>query len=279
MSFIRLSKELQSELEPSLFESGNPDAWTEIFRNNCHVRSFLGDLKKVLNEDLYVHVKGMEVNSTDKRKFLAALAEQFGEYYGAVESTGIKIDCEYTGCSRNSLILHNDDAIDIDRQPRVSFIQVIREDPALMVENGVVVMRDLVRCLKYENPSLLDSLFNTPIPMLSLGVNYESDNKKERTTNEPIIREREGNFYARFDLHRNKFYYKYKKLEQKPEESRLVYEFLRSCENVKKKVNLELGDILILKNKETLHDRSQCSIEYGLDGSLNTREILVSFAR
>ena len=59
----------------------------------------------------------------------------------------------------------------------------------------------------------------------------------------------------------------------------MIESFIDVCNKVKHQYHLETGDILILNNLKTLHDRSECSLEINADGSFNTREIIVGFAR
>lgn len=280
MALIKLSTALKKELKLCAI---NKTVSTELqsidFSKNKHIDFFIKDLKKLLDEDLFVHVKELTLANFDKHIFLAALVQEFGEYYGMVESTGIKIDCNYTGCSRTPIILHNDDAIDLIRQPKIGFIQVTKADPVNDVNNGIVLIRDLVNFLKYESPTLLNDLLTIPIPMLSFGVNFDGSDKNEILTTEPILREECGKYLVRFDFYRNKFFYKFRGIKQDPMEKKLIYDFIKNCEIVKKSFNLDLNDIFIFNNHETVHDRGECSIEYGLDGLINSREIIVSFAR
>ena len=140
-----------------------------------HDKAFVNlvkSIKTILFEDQHVAICGLFNNS---ELFFEAFIEEFGVYYGAVERTGIKLDCNYTGCNRKALGLHNDDAIDVKNQPKYSFIQVTKPDPVLNVVNGVVVIKELVKKLKYENPNILEDLLTIPVPMLSYGVNYISN--------------------------------------------------------------------------------------------------------
>ena len=279
MPILSLSKTFQSDLRGKLEGSTSVKSITHVLNSIPTFISIKESIQKVLDEDKFVVIKGFPVGSKKDRLFFEALVSQFGQFYGAVEFTGIKVDCRYAACSRNALTLHNDDPIDLVKQPKLGVIQVIKQDPLFKVENGVVIIRELIRVLKFENKKLLDDLLSTPVPMLSYGVNYDDDNKDEIVINEPILRKTEVGYMVRFDFDRNKFYYQIKQEKQKYEESKMIYDFLFYADKIKKTMVLELGDILIHNNLEALHDRGECSIEFNEDGSLNSREILVSFVR
>ena len=59
----------------------------------------------------------------------------------------------------------------------------------------------------------------------------------------------------------------------------MIESFIKVAHNVKHVYHLECGDVIIVNNLTTLHDRTECSLEMNLNGSFNTREIMVSFAR
>lgn len=279
MSSICLSKTFQADLKSSLEGCNSTDLVIDVFNKNVYFLNAVENIKKILREDKYIRIKGFPFGSSKERVLFESFVRQFGEFYGMVEFTGIKVDCNYTGCSRNALTLHNDDAIDLQQQPKYGFIQVVNKDPIYNVENGVVIIRELIRILKFENKELLNNLLSKPIPMLSYGVNYDGAGKEELITNEPILRKTDLGYKVRFDFDRNKFYYQVKGIKQHNSESKMIYDFLKYSNKIKKTLHLDLGDILIHDNHETLHDRGECSIEFDSNGRINTREILVSFVR
>lgn len=279
MSNIYLSKDFQTGLMKRLEGLFSADLIFTTLNQDPIFINLVKDLKKILSEDKYVLIKGLPAGTSQNRDFFAAFVRMFGEYYGTVEFTGIKIDCHYTGCSRNALTLHNDDAIDLLNQPKYGFIQVIRNDPLFEVENGVVLIRELVRLLKFEQPDLLQDLLTKPIPMLSYGVNFESNKKEELICHENILLKTDTGYKVRFDFDRNRYYYQVKKIKQSYAEAKMIYDFLQWANKVKKNIFLDKGDVLILDNHETLHDRGECSVAYEADGSINSREIFVSFVR
>ncbi len=276
MPTLKISNSLRDEIRNSLEGCNSAIEAYECLSKSESFVNIIVSIKKLLNDEKYVVVSGFW--GLDKSS-LETFVRFFGEYYGVVEHTGIKIDCDYTGCASSSLILHNDDAIDLETQPNTGFIQVIREDPVFNVSNGIVLVRELVRKLKFENKELLEKLLRYPIPMLSYGINYEDRTKSKIITEEPVLYKKDNEYRVRFDFYRNKFYYKDANLEQLYEEAKLIYDFLSYAEQVKKNITLMKGDILIHNNKSTLHDRGECSMEIDQSGLLNTREILVSFSR
>ena len=259
MAILKISDEFQAELKTLLKSSQSLKETIDIISKSTEFSNLLTSLKKVLKEDKFVQFRGGELSNYNF--FFTALVSSFGEYYGVVEHTGIKIDCNYTGCSRNQLVLHNDDAIDIDHQPHFGFIQVIKKDPVLKVQNGIVIIRELIRELKFKNPELLHSLLTVPVPMCSYGINYDDQNKKRLVIKEPILSKDNSGYKVRFDFERINFYYKEKNEKQPYEESKMIFDFLKYANSIKKALFLEVGDILIQNNKETLHDRDESSIE------------------
>ena len=279
MGILRISNKLKERISSKckkieVFFQKDID---EFLKNDVDFQKIIDSAKSILERNLYVIVKNVGFNR--KREIFEAFVKQFGKYYGEIEYTDIKIDCDYTGCSYNRIFFHNDDAIDIENQPLYGFIQVIKEDPLKITKNYIVKVDDIVSYLEVYNPDLLNKLFSYKIPMLSYGVNYLSGSSTEILVKEPILYRKENEVFVRFDIHRVKFYYWKKNKSQPLEEKKLIYDFLEVCERLKKEIYLEEGDILIHHNKKTLHDRGDCSLEIDLDGSFNTREIFVSFVR
>lgn len=277
MAILKISDELQDELITLLKSSKSLEETIIVLKETPKFSTLLSSIETILKEDKFVQFRGGKLS--DYKFFFTALVSFFGEYYGVVEHTGIKVECEYTGCSRNQLVLHNDDAIDIEQQPRLGFIQLTKKDPILNVKNGIVLIRELIRELKFKNPGLLNDLLTVPVPMCSYGINYDGKKKRRIVVKEPILSKDEAGYRVRFDFERISFYYKELKQKQSYEEGKMIFDFLQYANGIKKIIYLEVGDILIQNNKETLHDRDECSIIMEKDKKLNTREILVSFAR
>lgn len=276
MTVLTLAKSFQASHLASLEKFTEKNQFKFYIKNDNSFINLVKSIKTILAEDQHIVIRGL-INSSEE--FFEAFIEEFGIYYGAVERSGIKLDCNYTGCNRNALNLHNDDAIDIDNQPSFGFIQVTKIDPFLNVSNGVVIIKELVRKLKYENPTLLEALLTTPVPMLSYGVNYVSELRDEIIINQPILYKKNGTYQVRFDDSRVAHFYYKKGLKQRFEELIMIENFVKAAHEVKHKYYLGCGDILIQNNLTTLHDRSECSLEMNEDGSFNSREIMVSFAR
>ncbi len=275
MTYLVLSNTIKTEISLWVNHLSKASEIHQILLNKPEFMFLMNSAKRVLFDEKYVVLKNTPFSTAEQ---LEALIKFFGTFYGKVEHTGIKVKCNYTGCASSKLILHNDDAIDLKSQPTVGFIQVIKEDPLLEVANGIVVVRELIRKLKFEDPALLDLLLSTQVPMLSLGINFESSDKSNITIKSPIIYKENGEYKVRFDYDRIMFYYEYNEIKQSYEEGQMIYKFLQHCESLKKQVMLNKGDILIHQNKLTLHDRTPCSIGIDLNNQLFTREIFVSFA-
>lgn len=277
MPILLLSDEAQASIQAGLQVKQTQEEVEDLLRQSPAMSALLYSAKKIVGQEKYVQIKGLPaLNELGWQAF----AGYFGEYYGAVERTGIKTDCNYTGCALNPLVLHNDDAVDLARQPKYGFIQVTQADSLGIVANGIVLARELKRKLQFEDPELLRKLLSNPVPMLSYGVNYDDKIKQEIITNEPIIYKSDtGEYCVRFDHERNTYFYRKKESSQSLDEAFMIHEFLRHANQIKKKVFLSEGDILIHDNKCTLHDREECSIRFNLDGTTHTRSIAVSFAR
>jgi len=232
---------------------------------------------KLLEKSQFVVIKNIGFNQ--EKNLFEAFVKLFGEFYGAIEYTDIKIDCPYTGCKYDAIELHNDDAIDLQNQPKNGFIQVLNEDPLKITQNGLVKIDDVINYLEICDETLLFELFNHNVPMLAFGVNYDGDNKDEIITHQSILYKENQENRVRFDLTRINFYYWKKKIKQSTKERKMIDAFLSVAKKFRAELYLEAGDILIHRNKRTLHDRGSCSLELNSDGSLNTRDILVSFTR
>jgi len=233
--------------------------------------------KKLLDKSQFILIKNIGFNK--EKSIFEGFVKLFGDFYGAIEYTNIKIDCPYTGCKYDAIELHNDDAIDLQSQPKNGFIQVLNEDPLKITQNGLVKIDDIVKYLKIYDKPLLTELFNHKVPMLAYGVNYDGDNKDEIITHQPIFYKENKENKVRFDLTRINFYYWKKQIVQSIEEKKLIDSFLTIAKKFRIEFYLEAGDILIHHNKRTLHDRTGCSFELNSDGSLSTRDIFVSFTR
>jgi len=255
----------------------HPDDIERFVRKDKDFSDVIEKIKVVLEKNLFVTIKN--IGFLREKSLFEAFVKQFGEYYGAVEYTDIKLECLYTGCNYNRINFHNDDAVDIDKQPKYGFIQVENEDPLKITQNYIVKVDDIIEYLELYNSELLEALFAYKIPMLSYGVNYDSQNNNEIIVNESIFYKDETNIKVRFDTTRIKHYYWKKNIVQSLEERKLIYDFLQVCEKFSKKLYLEKGDIFIHNNHRTLHDRGDCSMELLEDKTFNTREIFVSFAR
>jgi hypothetical protein len=277
MPILLLAEEVQASLRAGLSACKTQEQVNDFLGTSTAFNALIYSAKKIIHQEKFVQINGFPILDDFGWRYLTGV---FGEYYDAVERTGIKTDCDYTGCSLNPLILHNDDAVDIRRQPRYGFIQVTHDDPLFVVPNGVVLVRELVRKLKFEDPELLTKLLTTNIPMLSYGVNFDDKNKEELFIEAPVIyKSNAGEYCVRFDYERVMFYYREKNLTQSRSEAQMVYFFLQHAAQIKKKIFLSEGNILVHDNRCTLHDRDECSIKIKIDGSSETREIAVSFAR
>lgn len=276
MTVLVLSKSFQASHLASLKGLKRKEHFKYYIKNDKAFVCLLESIKTILTEDQHVVVRGLVNNS---ELFFEALTEEFGVYYGVIEKTGIKLQCNYTGCNRKALKLHNDDAIDLYSQPEFGFIQVIKPDPILEVKSGVVIIKELVKKLQYEDAELLENLLNISVPMLSYGINYVSGQRDEIFIKEPILYIKNNSYHVRFDDDRIAHYYYKTKTKQSFKELNMIERFLKVAHQVKHEYHLHCGDILIQNNLKTIHDRSECSLEVNEDGSYSTREIMVSFAR
>jgi hypothetical protein len=275
MSIIRISDEFKNKITEKI-SCLNKQEIFDYFKSRSF-QNLINSSKKLLKSNKYVLIKN--IGFSGNKQLFELFVKQFGDYYGVVEETDIKMKCDYTGCTDKLIELHNDDAIDLENQPDYGFIQVQQEDPLCLVKNGIVVISELIRYLEVYNIDLLQKLYEIKIPMLSFGINYDDIDKTLLECKEPILYKKSNQTLVRFDLTRIKFYYKYKNVTQSKEESFLIDEFLYYAKKFRREFYLEAGDILIHNNKQTLHDRTECSFELNSDGSFKTRKIYVSFVR
>ena len=275
MSIIKISNEFKKEIIKKFSYSKEQENFDYLHSESF--QNLINNSKKLLQSNKYVLIKN--IGFIENKHLFKLFIKQFGSYYGTIEETDIKIKCDYTGCTDKLIELHNDDAIDLKNQPDYGFIQIQQEDPLHLAKNGIVIINELVRYLEVYNMELLKKLYKVKIPMLSFGVNYDNKDKTLLELREPILYKKSNQTLVRFDLTRIKFFYKYKNLIQSKEESFLIDEFLYYAKKFRREFYLEKGDIFIHNNKQTLHDRTECSFELNSDGSFKTRRIYVSFAR
>ena len=162
------------------------------------------------------------------------------------------------------------------KQPHYGFITVSKEDPYLEVNNGIVVIKEVVEFLKANDIPFLNKLLSYQFPMMSLGVNYSSD-KEPIVVKHPILYNDNGKFRVIYDQSRIKYFYYINDTVQPQIELELLYKFNKLCEKFKKNFLIKRNDILIFNNKTTLHDRGECSFLLTPKG-FETREIYVSFS-
>ena len=279
MPILQISKELSNDiiaksLQIKVYHQNDID---NFLKSDNSFQNIFNSAKKILDENYFVVIKN--IGFIREESIFEAFVKLFGNYYGAVEYTDIKIDCPYTGCNYKLIELHNDDAIDMVSQPLYGFIQVQNEDPLKLAQNGLVKIDDIVNFLELYDEGFLNELLTKKINMLAYGVNYDGKDKKKILLNEPILYKVNNYYQVRFDLTRVNYFYWDEKSIQPIEERILINKFLSIAKKFRKEIYLEKGDILIHNNLRTLHDRTECSLELNLDGTFNTREIFVSFVR
>jgi len=279
MSILQISKELSNEIiaksqQIKVYHQNDID---NFLKSDNSFQNIFNSAKKILNENYFVVIK--DIGFIREKSIFEAFVKLFGDYYGAVEYTDIKLDCPYTGCNYKSIELHNDDAVDMVSQPLYGFIQIQNEDPLKLAQNGLVKIDDIVDFLELYDEDFLNELLTKKINMLAYGVNYDGKEREKILLNEPILYKVDNYYQVRFDLTRINYFYWDEKSTQSREERILIGKFLSIAKKFRKEIYLEKGDILIHNNLRTLHDRTECSLELKLDGTFNTREIFVSFVR
>ncbi|MDQ7084441.1 MAG: TauD/TfdA family dioxygenase [Sulfurovum sp.] len=239
------------------------------------IQNISNSISKLLSKDYFVVLKNF--NLVDDKNLFFHFSSLFGEVYPEIDFTDIKIDCPYTGCVSSYLVWHTDDAILGNLQPKYSTLYIIEEDPLKLPQNGILDIDDLVYYLELNDIDFLEELLTKEFPMLSKGVHYYDSKKEDISISQTLLYEEDNEIKVRFDLHRIKSYYFSKNIKQSIEEKKIINKFLTLADKLKKSVYLEKHDFLILNNRKTLHDRSECSLELNQDGSFNTREIFVGF--
>lgn len=256
-------------MQPSL------DAFIE---KDKHFLLIANAVKKLLEDDKFVILKniGFSGNTSVFESFI----KLFGDFYGVVEHTGIHLDCKYTGCNYRSIELHNDDAID-ENYPKYGFIQSIRQDPNgdNYAWNGIVKIDDVVKYLEVYDKLVLAQLLDISFPMLSAGISVYGDDKSERVLKLPILSKEKNGYKVRFSYSRIQHFYFMHKTEMPESKKKIIECFLNVCHKLKQRYLLSLGDILIHDNHKTLHNREETTLEIDENGHINSREIIVSFAK
>lgn len=279
MPILRLSNNFSSNIATKVnkIKLAHQNEADLFVRNNEHFNLIYINACQILQKHNFVIIKNIGFNK--EKTIFEAFLKMFGNFYGTVEYTDLRINCKYTGCSYSPIELHNDDAIDLDTQPLYGFIQILTEDKLLQVKNGIVKIDTLVEHLSLYDEEFLEALYTVKIPMLSYGINYDGENKSKIEICEPILYRQNNETMVRFDISRVKYFYWENNIQQSKEEKILIDKFLSYCNKFRQEYILEAGDVLIHNNKKCLHDRSECSLELNEDGSIDSREIFVSFVR
>ena len=279
MSIIKISKGLSSDIatKSQKIKAYHQDDIDSFLKSDDSFHHIFKSAKIILEENYFVVIKN--IGFIREKSIFESFVKLFGNFYGAVEYTDIKLDCPYTGCNYKLIELHNDDAIDLKTQPLYGFIQVQNEDPLQLAQNGLVKVDDMINYLELYDKIFLDELLTTKVNMLAYGVNYDGSDKQKILLHEPIFYKKNGIYQVRFDLTRIKHFYWKENREQSIEERLLIDRFLTLAKKFRTEIYLEQGDILIHNNQRTLHDRTECGFELDLNGTFNTREIFVSFVR
>jgi hypothetical protein len=121
MAILKISEELSQEI------SSLKDDFESKFEKSEPFGTLIKTVKKIIENNQFILIKNIGFNNS--KQVFEYFVKQFGNYYGMVEYTDIKLDCNYTGCSFEYIELHNDDAIDLVNQPIYGFIQVVKEEP------------------------------------------------------------------------------------------------------------------------------------------------------
>lgn len=245
-----------------------------IVHNNSEILKYAEDFKKALKVNQFVILKNVPVS----QNLMSMLSKMFGEYCGFIESAEVMTSPSYTASLFQPIKLHNDNAID-DNQYSMTLIGVREEDPLKQTLNGIVRISDVVEYLSVFNTQLLDSLMQHKLPMLSSGINYNDTDKSTIERFIPIISKDEtGEYCCRFDLSRVNYYYWIKNKLQSQEEKRLICDFLDIANKFKKEFYLSYNDIMLINNRTTIHDRSECNFMVNSE-KITSRKIFVSFVQ
>lgn len=282
MASIRLDNELSSLFDVEMARCHTSQEILELF-STLKFSPFFEVIKKILYHYHYVHISN--INFTPKRYILEAFANYFGTFRSPVENTNVRIDCSHDGCSIESLVLHNDDAM-LDLMPTFGILQIENECPLKMPTNGIVLIDDIINYLQLYNKKLLKKLFTYKVPMLSSNVSKIIENNKvvfqkkgnDIFTRKSILVKQDGIIESRFNIGRINYYY-YKMNKKQPiKEKKMIAEFLEIANRFRKSIYLKKNDILIYNNKRTLHDRSESGLEFGLNNEIKSRSFYIAFA-
>lgn len=281
MASLRLSYEFSLLFNAEVSKCYGVENILELF-STPNFTIFFDAIKTMLHRYHYVHISN--VGFAPRRDILGAFASCFGSFRDPVENTNVRIDCSFDGCSIESLPLHNDDAM-LDIMPQIGILQVENECPLKMPKNGIVLIKDIVFYLQLHNERLLQKLLTHKIPMLSSKFSKIIKNNEtvflekgdEVIAEKSILIEKNGIYEARFNPSRIDYYYYKTGKKQSLAERKMIFEFLEIANRFKKSMYLKENDILIYNNKQTLHDRTESGLEFGL-ADIKSRSFYIAFA-
>ena len=282
MASLRLENNFSLLLGKEIAKCSSAMDVNNLFSSSTFVQ-FIEIVTKLVLDHHYLHISNIPFSP--RREVLEAIAGLFGTFRYPVENTRICVDCTHDGCSIEDLPLHNDDAI-LDVMPMFGILQVEQECPLNMPTNGIVLVDELVSYLELHNTELLRRLLTSKVPMLASKTTKVIENNEvvfkkqgdEHLVKKSILFHEEGVYKSRFSLGRIKYYYFKNNLVQPKDEKNMIVEFMEIANRLRKCLYIKQNDILIYNNQRTLHDRSECGIEVGMNGKIKSRSFYIAFA-
>lgn len=155
------------------------------------------------------------------------------------------------------LPLHTDYCM-LEHVPEATIIRCVRPDPVCgMGCNGLAVARDVMTS-HFGSQDLY--LFKS----VSLPFGGTSPNGKDFLVSMPILDpSNEPKQLTRVRFHPSRVHhgFRLRGLPATSEEAYVLRAFAAAARDVRREVQLKAGDILVVNNHSTLHDRTQCSLE------------------
>jgi hypothetical protein len=243
------------------------DAVQSLPQHLIEVLSQLGSTCRILlRENGYVCVQGLPLD--DSVRTILMMGIELGELFADL-SHQPTIVCEATpslgaglqGNQTEQLFLHTDFAM-LKTPPSATLIQCRMSDPAGddYGRNGIAVAQHIVS--RYFGSNALNTILNTPLPFAG-----RTPSGQEIVLSEPILKIQSGEL-ARVRFHPSRIHHGFRMRGTPPtwDEAEVLRQFQDMALNVRSEHLLRVGDILIVNNRTTLHDRTRCSIRLKLDG-------------
>ena len=222
--------------------------------------------RSLLVDNGYVCVRGLPLSSDVKT--ILTIGIELGEIFSDLshQSTIVSeaspcLNAKLQGNQTEQLLMHTDFAM-LTQPPVATIIQCRMSDPLgdEYGRNGIAVAQHIVS--KYFGSEELELVVNTPMPFAG-----RTPAGEDIILKTPVLTLC-ANSLAKVRFHPSRIHHGFRTLGLKPnkDETRVLNTFQEMILSVRREMILRPGDILIVNNHTSLHDRTNCSIQLGIDG-------------